>query len=180
MSHPTCTYCGAQLSNTRARTCKAIECQRARGRRYANERVMREKQATIAPDRTCEACGTPIPITRRADARRCSRKCVHASRPAEEYRNKAKRRRARIKGARTTELLRTADVFARDGWICQICFDPIDSSIPWPDPMSKSIDHIVPVSRGGAHSMSNVRAAHLGCNCRKGATIDAVEGAGRG
>lgn len=30
------------------------------------------------------------------------------------------------------------------------------------------MDHIVPLSRGGEHSLDNVQCAHLSCNCRKG------------
>lgn len=33
--------------------------------------------------------------------------------------------------------------------------------------MSASVDHIVPLSRGGEHSMNNVQCAHLSCNCSK-------------
>ncbi len=39
----------------------------------------------------------------------------------------------------------------------------------WPDPKSASIDHVVPWSRGGAHTRGNVQAACLDCNLRKGA-----------
>jgi len=33
--------------------------------------------------------------------------------------------------------------------------------------MSVSLDHIVPVSLGGMHSMANVQCAHLFCNLSK-------------
>jgi 5-methylcytosine-specific restriction endonuclease McrA len=59
-------------------------------------------------------------------------------------------------------------VFERDDWICQICQQPVDSILEWPDPMSKSIDHTIPLSRGGAHEYANVQLAHLRCNMCKG------------
>lgn len=34
--------------------------------------------------------------------------------------------------------------------------------------MSPSIDHVIPLSRGGAHAMGNVQSAHLRCNSSKG------------
>jgi len=40
--------------------------------------------------------------------------------------------------------------------------------LAWPDPGSKSIDHILPLSKGGSHSQENVQWAHLVCNTRKG------------
>jgi 5-methylcytosine-specific restriction endonuclease McrA len=52
----------------------------------------------------------------------------------------------------------------RDGWTCQICGDPVDPDLRKPDPESRSLDHVVPVSRGGADTLANVRLTHLGCN----------------
>lgn len=60
------------------------------------------------------------------------------------------------------------DVYERDGWICGICGDSVDKSLKWPDPMSPSLDHIQPLSKGGHHVLSNVQLAHLECNVRKG------------
>jgi 5-methylcytosine-specific restriction endonuclease McrA len=37
-----------------------------------------------------------------------------------------------------------------------------------PSPWSVSLDHIVPVSKGGTHTRDNVQAAHLRCNQAKG------------
>lgn len=51
---------------------------------------------------------------------------------------------------------------------CAICSDPIDRSLPWPDPESASLDHIRPLSKGGAHDQGNVQWTHLVCNLRKG------------
>jgi len=62
-------------------------------------------------------------------------------------------------------------VLERDGWICQLCDQPIDRSARSPDPMSRSIDHRIPLARGGVHSYSNCQSAHLGCNLSKGARI---------
>lgn len=79
------------------------------------------------------------------------------------------RRRALIQGATAPgELIVSSEVFARDGWVCGICGASVDKGLKHPDPMSVSLDHIVPVSKGGAHSMANVQCAHLFCNTSKG------------
>ena len=54
---------------------------------------------------------------------------------------------------------------------CQLCGGAIDPSLRWPDPMSQSVDHIVPLSKGGTHEQSNLQWTHLVCNIRKGATV---------
>lgn len=56
----------------------------------------------------------------------------------------------------------------RDGWICQLCHRRISKRLRHPHPLSASLDHVIPLSRGGRHCASNVQAAHLGCNVSKG------------
>lgn len=48
----------------------------------------------------------------------------------------------------------------------------MDKQLKWPNPMSKSVDHTVPISRGGTHEQTNLTWAHLVCNMRKGARED--------
>lgn len=49
--------------------------------------------------------------------------------------------------------------------ICGICGRPVDKSLKYPDPGSATIDHIIPVDRGGHPSdMANLQLAHLRCN----------------
>ena len=84
-------------------------------------------------------------------------------------RNRESRRRAR-KLSLPVEIFRAVDVFERDDWVCGICHEPVDPALRWPDGESPSLDHIVPLSRGGSHSLDNVQLAHLLCNIRKGAS----------
>lgn len=52
--------------------------------------------------------------------------------------------------------------------ICGICGQPVDFSLKWPDPMSKTIDHIIPVAKGGHPSaIENLQLAHFKCNRQK-------------
>ncbi|WP_432679701.1 HNH endonuclease [Rhodococcus pyridinivorans] len=88
------------------------------------------------------------------------------------------RRRALLKGAHV-ESVRISDLVDRDGWSCGICGDLIDDSLEWPHLMSKTVDHIVPIARGGAHSLANCQLAHLTCNSRKQhVVIEEVDHAG--
>lgn len=73
------------------------------------------------------------------------------------------RRRARIRNAQI-ERVDFDRILARDGWICHICGG-------FMLPSELSFDHIVPLSKGGAHSEENLSPAHLICNKGKSARL---------
>jgi 5-methylcytosine-specific restriction endonuclease McrA len=58
-------------------------------------------------------------------------------------------------------------VFKRDKWTCGICHEAIDRTLRWPDLMSASVDHVIPLAEGGSHTYDNVQAAHWLCNTYK-------------
>lgn len=52
--------------------------------------------------------------------------------------------------------------------VCGICGKPVDMSLRYPNPMSKTVDHIIPINRGGHPSdLENLQLAHLTCNLEK-------------
>jgi len=89
----------------------------------------------------------------------------------ESKRASDQRRRAWKLGAET-EKFTTAEIFERDGWCCGICSKPVDPTLAYPDRLSASLDHIVPLSLGGAHTRANTRLAHLWCNVSRGNRVD--------
>ena len=54
---------------------------------------------------------------------------------------------------------------------CGICGQDIDYALPYLDPMSFVVDHILPVARGGADELDNKQAAHRSCNQVKAAKV---------
>lgn len=68
-----------------------------------------------------------------------------------------------------------AEVFERDEWICQLCFSPVDSELKWPDRMSATLDHKIPLTLGGPDIRLNAQLAHYSCNSSKGHRVDPVE-----
>lgn len=89
----------------------------------------------------------------------------------ERHRKRDAARRARKVGA-TIELFTHQEVFERDAWLCGICSTAVDRTLSYPHPMSPSLDHVVPLARGGEHSRANTRLAHLNCNVRRGVGAD--------
>lgn len=62
----------------------------------------------------------------------------------------------RSKLASKGQAINTRTILARDSWECAYCGE-----------IANSIDHIIPVSRGGKHTFRNVIAACRDCNSRK-------------
>lgn len=82
-------------------------------------------------------------------------------------RRKTQKRRAITRGVEAENIDRDV-VGERDGWVCGLCGTSIDPRLAWPNPLSPSLDHVVPLSTGGAHVASNVQISHLRCNLLKG------------
>jgi 5-methylcytosine-specific restriction endonuclease McrA len=64
--------------------------------------------------------------------------------------------------------VKPAEIYDRDGWVCQLCGEKVDKRATWPSLMSASLDHVIPLSKGGTHEPSNCQLAHFICNSRKG------------
>ena len=62
-------------------------------------------------------------------------------------------------------------VFERDDWTCRLCGKPIDRSLRVPHPEAATLDHVIPRALGGAHDLSNLQCAHMGCNSSKGTRV---------
>jgi 5-methylcytosine-specific restriction endonuclease McrA len=87
------------------------------------------------------------------------------------YAGYAQTRRARQVNAPVVEIIDRAAIVERDGAICQLCLTAVDLSLPHRHPMSLTLDHIIPLAKGGNHSADNLQVAHWRCNSRKNATL---------
>jgi 5-methylcytosine-specific restriction endonuclease McrA len=59
---------------------------------------------------------------------------------------------------------------ARDKDICQICGEPVNDKDIKDGHIRKrypTLDHIIPLSKGGSHTWDNIQLAHIGCNAGK-------------
>ncbi len=119
----------------------------------------------------CELCGAQFK-KKTENQKFCTAKCQKTAcwRRNDPLRNK------RFKGAIIDKDITLHKLYRLSGGVCYLCGGKCD----WSDTVitngkrrSKSsypsIDHVVPLSKGGEHSWNNVRLAHLGCNSSKGA-----------
>lgn len=67
-------------------------------------------------------------------------------------------------------------ILDRDGWSCHLCGGAIPKDAAVPHDLAATLDHIIPLARGGLHDPSNVAAAHFICNVRKGDRVLTLAG----
>ena len=148
-----CAGCPAPASRGR------VYCSEACGRAFKGSRLRRAKpHPGGAHVRHCTYCGRAF-TARAVTSRYCGRACKN--------RATVNGRRRRLAAVDARPYSKVA-IFERDGWVCQLCDEPINRMALWPADDSATVDHIVPVSRGGADAAENLQAAHWGCNRAKG------------
>lgn len=188
----TCCRCGGPHTGSHAGYCRS--CWAA----YMRERKQGLHQA---PEfRSCEFCGRSYQPKRRARSIYCSRRCKdHARAPRRERicphcgeqfetrlstqmlcsrscRAAAHRLQSKFRsrvGESTRPGIWRYEIAERDGWICGICGTPVDKNARYPDSGQATLDHIVPVTRGGTNDPSNLRLAHMDCNRSRGNRMEA-------
>jgi len=182
MQYPTCVICGNETSSSRAKKVCSQACRlvhesslkKARhdrlksdpaylAERRASSRATYKKHAERT--RTQRLAATDSWRLRNAEATTAYNLAYRRANP-DQVRQKNQRRRARMMGA-FVEDVDMARLWERDGGICGICLEPIDATIPWPHKLSKTLDHKIPLARGGEHSYANAQLAHAVCNSRK-------------
>lgn len=139
----------------------------ARKEAYENQlekwRISREarKEANHRKD-FCIVCGKEYETYNPAQktcSKECGKKLAHA------HKHKRIPKSQLVDKDITLEAL-----YRRDSGVCYLCGEPCD----WNDKTDKtvgptypSIDHMVPISRGGLHAWTNVKLAHFECNWKK-------------
>jgi hypothetical protein len=164
-----CKICGVEI--VRGVYC-GDECRKKRERNryyekheYNLERARVRDSVKVAPKHevVCGECGKVfMQEYRNTRSTYCSDVCMRRS----VHRNAKHKRRIRLNGA-FVERVYKARIFKRDKGICQICGKKVASKQKAPHPYSATLDHIIPLSKGGTHEPKNIRLAHFICNSIK-------------
>lgn len=153
-----CVYCKMEFKPRQRRP--TMFCSR---KCKDNERQSQIRIARIVgkPERKCPHCGRVMREGMRADAKFCSAEC--------NARAHAAGRRKKV-GDRDYVIARLV-LHDRDEGICAICGHGVNLAVPWPNLLSASVDHVLPLSLGGGHEDANLRVVHLTCNARRRAQM---------
>lgn len=157
-----CNNCGKTFTYTRlagpgrkrrfcSQACKRVFCRRR-----------------VAP-KVCRSCGKSFrPRYGKKDG-----VCSFACRPQNAHPPKTPRlypegvtRREALRASKV-EGFKREEIFERDRWTCQLCGEPVERGPDASRDRRASLDHIVPLARGGTHTRENVQCTHWICNSRK-------------
>ena len=161
-----CPQCVQNRRDQRAIQKLADRVRKEQARCIARQQKEAERQKEIeAKKHPCLVCGE---LT--TNPKYCSKKCLN------KVNNAAKeaKRRLKIKNAMVDRNITLERLYKRDRGVCYLCGEMCD----WSDKEERedaiicgdqypSIDHVIPLAKGGEHSWQNVKLAHRKCNTEK-------------
>lgn len=161
----TCRHCEIQFEtyHETANYCSRSHKEQAREKRRRARQIINENRYCKVFTDYCDFCGGAF-VGRRANQRFCSKSCQGARKEA-QARKRERELNVKASGFRQK-------IYFRDNGLCQLCQEPVLLTVQHPDPKSLSIDHIVPLSKGGVHAFYNLQLAHLSCNVKKSNKIN--------
>lgn len=195
-----CTECQKRETEKRNEERKRIAAQQAEVRKMEREwhrmthppkdAYAEQHEAFLDRSGICEICGKPYTVReyvkscglkKAQDSGVCSDDCRKEKnrrnlRKARRGRQDSHRHRARKFGGGYDSSVTLKKLVIRDGLRCAICGGLCDwndhSWSKYSGPMYPSIDHIMPMSKGGGHVWENVQVAHIICNSGKGDKVE--------
>jgi 5-methylcytosine-specific restriction endonuclease McrA len=163
-----CVECGQpRTGHARSLVC-SVECRRRRVASQARDAYYRTHPIPVDTHPSCLACGVPMVRGRSQRGRRrsyCSKRCHRKA-------NKRHPSRARKHGGAVEKGVTTLQVANRYGWQCALCGCATPRRLlGQSDDQSPTLDHIVPLAKGGGHTWVNVQVACRRCNTQKRDTV---------
>jgi hypothetical protein len=156
-----CLVCGTWITQLGKVTCAGGVCRIQHSLAKQRAAYVPTARPTTVP---CEDCGRPHTTPTAFNCGVCKR--CQKRRKRRLY-GENHRQRARHFGVRY-EHVDAQRVFERDRWCCQLCGRKVNRAVKYPHPDYPSLDHVIPMSRGGDHGYANVQCAHFLCNSTKG------------
>lgn len=188
--HIRCNRCGHEFSRVvttiyTSDTTPCPECKRIELNRHRRVKARRIKPTGISIHiNRCVYCGQTFisgsGVGHGKYQRYCTKSCMFAhKKDVSKKKHTGTHSDERIMKCKVRDWSITLEkVYERDKGICWICGKLCD----WSDirhtkraqiagERYPSIDHVVPIAKGGNHTWENVRLAHRGCNSQKAAKI---------
>jgi len=166
-----CDWCSKIFeTKIKAQRFCCIDCSRA-GNALRSAELRHKTKLPKSLDFLCDDCGQLVVSNKRVTKGRYGRFCRVCAlrRRRERYRQKHLKRQQVLNPLRiSVEVL-----IERDGVLCHLCGVDVDLALPRNSRFGATIDHVVPLSKGGLDVLDNLKLAHWICNIKKGNRVDA-------
>jgi HNH endonuclease/Homeodomain-like domain len=142
---------------------KRFCCNECQYNNYLHRLELKRLKDRMFFNKKCKECGKHFTTTR-DKACYCSRECSN------KYGNRVKEtnRRKRIKAnGKVNWNISIERLLKRDGKECYLCGEDTNKNLDTNHDDYPSIEHVIPVSKGGTHTWDNVKVAHRKCNTEK-------------
>lgn len=115
----------------------------------------------------CRQCGSTFVTSDKKQGSKayCTRTC--ARRADRRYQRHVRRQAIRRSALGQCETFTLRDVAVRDGWCCHLCGKRVPNRQYAARPTDPTLDHLIPISDGGEHTLANVALAHNLCNTQR-------------
>jgi hypothetical protein len=153
-----CTVCG-QLGTFRRRQKVRIcseQCAKERNRQRDRKRD-RQRDRPRVPLHPCSTCGQG---QLKGNARYCTT-CKRRRKRQQEH------KRQRLKNGVPSDNYTLNEIAQRDKNMCGLCRKRVAMTKTVPHPKAPTIDHVLPLAKGGHDTRANVQLAHFHCNSLK-------------
>ena len=143
-------------------------CRGHRHQRYSLRQMIWTRLRWLLP-RTCNQCGQDF---QRFESASLCLPCLRHNYAAQRKWGKIKRKHRMTGGASSISPTR---LYERDDRMCALCHRATDHPRVWEQwvankrwmPNAPTVDHIIPLAKGGTHTWDNVQLAHWSCNSDK-------------
>lgn len=183
----TCPHCHADARRSRAEEKERQQLEEQKRKKLLREEKRKnlelEEQLRLDAIHTCKQCGCDYTIRQymkstgssyRRNSGYCSATCREEHKKLMDKKRRGKHsdnhlERAKKLGLPAERGVTLKKLYERDGGVCQICGLACIYSGNGLSDLYPSIDHIIPMSKGGGHTWTNVQLAHRICNSVKSA-----------
>ncbi|SDM65767.1 HNH endonuclease [Geodermatophilus siccatus] len=164
---PQAKWC-SDLCRNRANQERNRDRRNAAARERARAKSAREYDASSELWAACWRCGDLFLLRNRNT--HCQRPdCQRAAKSLATRLHGAAQRVRKAGFGAAIDKFTVRDVYERDNGNCYLCGRPTIGDLDdGRQPASATLEHVVPIEQGGAHTLGNVRLAHLECNVVKG------------
>lgn len=156
-----CGACGLLLISryNQPKKCKLCE----------SNKIRKKTKPFLLHDFICCDCNLPYQSTKanKGKCKVCARKLSRL--PSRKNKSRDHIERAKKKGV-IYERINPESIYKRDGYKCKSCSCIVVKSKTY-QPNQATIDHVIPISKGGSHTIDNVVTMCMSCNSKKSAKV---------